>query len=181
MNAHHAIQQKPVNPLIIIVGVLVVLLCLIMLSCKPVPVQHTVHHTDTIIERERLVPIKVEGTHVTQKLSAGQLDSLTAALKNLPAGNRVIYYTDPKLKTQLSFAIDSIGRLVIQCRTLEALYWEKLKEKDRIIERKEFELREQQKTFGQKLSTFFTNGIWFIVLALAAFTGINWLINRKRA
>lgn len=152
-----------------------------IVSCKaPQPVQHTIHRTDTIIERERLVSIKVDGTQVTTKLSAGQMDSLTTALKNLPANNRTIYYTDPKLKTQLSFAIDSIGNLVIQCKTLEALYWEKLKEKDHIIERKEYELREQQKSFWTKIVLFFNNGILFILLALVVFTGINWLINRRK-
>lgn len=148
-------------------------------GCKQQPVQHTVIHTDSVIERERLVPIKIESTSVTTRLSTGQLDSLKAALKNLPANNRTIYYTDPKLKTQLSFALDSIGNMVIRCQTLEAMYWEKLKEKDHIISTKELEIREQQKTFGQKLSSFFNNGILFIVLALAAFTGINFLLRRR--
>lgn len=165
---------------LLLIAICILLFMFMLASCKPTTLQHTIHHTDTIIERERLVPIKVESTHVTTKLSAGQLDSLTTALKNLPANSRTIYYTDPKLKTQLSFALDSIGRLVIQCRTLEAQYWEKLKEKDRIIERKELQIMEQAKTFGQKLSTFFNNGILFVVLAFIAFTGINWYLTSRR-
>jgi hypothetical protein len=139
-------------------------------GCKVTqPVLHTVHRTDSVIERERLVPITVAATSVETRLSPSQLDSLKAALRNLPVGNRTIYYTDPKFKTQLIFALDSIGQLVIQCKTLEALYWEKLKEKDRIIEIKDFEIREQSKTFWQKLQQFIDHGMWFLVLLIIAF------------
>ena len=153
---------------------------IVLVGCKPQPIQHTIYRTDTIIERERLVPIKVEGSSVTAHLSDAQLDSLRTALQAFPRINRTVYMTDPKLQTRLGFALDSIGNLVVRCETLEKMYWQKLQEKDRIIERKEYLLQEQQKNFGQKLSSFFNNGILFVVLALAIFTGINWLINRKR-
>jgi len=131
---------------------LIYILLVILASCKPAaPLQHTISRTDSVIIRERLVPIKIESTSVKKSFSKAQVDSIITALKNLPANSRTIYHTDPKLKTQLSFALDSIGNLVVQCKTLEALYWEKLKEKDRIIEKKELEIREKEKTIFQKI------------------------------
>ena len=161
--------------------ILASLVGLLFVSCKPTaPVQHTIHRTDTIIERERMVPITIESTSVQKTFSKPQVDSIIAALKAMPSGSKTVYYTDPKFKTQLSFALDSIGNLVVQCKTLEALYWEKLKEKDRIIERKEYELREQARTFGQKLSGFLNNGLWFVIIAIIGTAGINMLISRRR-
>jgi hypothetical protein len=157
------------------------LVMVLLAGCKVTqPVLHTVHRTDSVIERERLVPITVAATSVETRLSPSQLDSLKAALRNLPVGNRTIYYYDPKLKTQLTFALDSIGNLIIQCKTLEALYWEKLKEKDRIIEIKDLEIREQSKSFWQKLQTFIDNGIWFLVLLVVAFVVVNFILNSRR-
>lgn len=137
------------------------------------PVKHTVERYDTIIERERLVPIKVEASQVETRLSPQQLDSLKAALRSLPVGNRTIYYTDPKFKTQLTFMLDSIGNMVIQCKTLEAMYWEKLKEKDHIIRVKDLEIREYQQGFWQKIKSFFGNGIWFVILIALAILGFK--------
>jgi len=156
-------------------------LFLILVSCKSTqPVSHTYTHTDSVITRERLVPIKIESTSVDKHFSASQVDSIIAALKSLPVGSRTIYYTDPKLKTTLSFALDSLGKLVIQCKTLEAMYWEKLKEKDHIIQTKDFELREQRKGFLQRIGDVFNHGIWFMVLLVVLYTAINWLIHRRR-
>lgn len=156
-------------------------LVMVMLAgCKITqPVQHTLIRTDTIIERERMVPIKIESTQVETRFSPSQLDSLKALLKNLPVGNRTIYYTDPKLKTQLSITLDSLQEaLVFNCKTLEAFYWEKLKEKDRIITTKELEIREKEKRFAQKLEEFIKHGLWFIALLVIVFAGITLLLRK---
>lgn len=133
------------------------------------PVQHNYYHKDSVIERERLVPITVPASSTETHLSAAQLDSLRLALQSMPQVHRTVYLTDPKLQTRLSFALDSIGNLVVRCETLEKMYWEKLKEKDRIINIKELEIRKQQKSFIQKVEGFIHNGIWWAIISAIVF------------
>lgn len=154
----------------------VVTALIFIFSCSVIqPIQHTFSKKDSIIERERVVEIKVPGTTINTHLSKAQLDSLTTALQSMPIVHRHIYMTDPKLQTRLSFALDSIGRLVIGCETMEKMYFEKLKEKDHIIQEKEFEIREEHKKFGQKLSDFIKTGFWSILIfiGLAVFAYIK--------
>lgn len=152
------------NILVIILGVGIVMLT----GCTSVrPVQHTIEKTDSVIIKETLVPVKVPGSAVSTSLSKAQLDSLTRALRSMPANNRTVYLNDPTLKTRLSFALDSLGKLMIKCESIEQMYMAKLIEKDRYINVKELEIREQQKSFGQKLSNYFDTILWTVIGAFA--------------
>lgn len=135
-------------------------------GCRVVqPVQHTIEKTDSVIVREKIVPVTVPHSEVTATLSKQQMDSLTLALKSMPANHRTIYMTDPTLKTRLSFTLDSLGKVMIRCESLEAMYIAKLQEKDRYIHIKDLEIREAQKTFGQKVSNYFNSIMWTVGIA----------------
>src|SRR5688572_29942478 len=108
------------------------IISLFLFGCKAtIPVSHTTSHTDSTIIRERLVPIYVPGSHVTAKFSDLQLDSLMNALGNMTMADwetnenksqKSFYITDPKMNTRLTFALDSIGRLVLRCESIEKMY-----------------------------------------------------------
>ncbi len=160
------------------------LMCLgvVMLAgCHTVqPVQHTIEHTDSVIVTEKLVTVPVPGSEVKTTLSKSQLDSLTLALKSMPANNRTVYLTDPTLKTRLSFAIDSLGKLIIRCQSIEHLYMAKLEQKDKYIRIKELEIQQERKTFGQKLSNYLHTILWTVVILLVLITIGNVLLWKLR-
>jgi hypothetical protein len=135
-------------------------------SRKVVPTVHNHFRKDSVIERERLVPITVRETTVRAAFTKDQLDSLTEALRSMPQVSRHIYLTDPALKTQLAFTLDSLGRLSIRCTTLEQTFWEKLKEKDRIIYERDQQIIKERKTFGQKLSAFMDKLYWIGIISV---------------
>ncbi len=156
------------------------LMCLgivLLAGCTSVrPVQHTIEKTDSLIVREKLVPVTIPHSEVKTTLSKSQLDSLTLALRSMPANNRTIYYTDPLIKTRLSFAIDSLGKLIVRCETIEQMWMAKLQERDRYIHVKELEIQQLQKTFGQKLSGYFNTILWTVVIAMVLIAIINLLL-----
>ncbi len=128
------------------------LFLLLMAACTTVrPVQHTIEKKDSVIVREKLVPITIQGTQVSTTLSKEQIDSLVLALKAMPAKDRIIYKNDPTQSTRLSFALDKMSHLIIGCENLEKIYQAKIEEKDRYIQQKELEIREREKSFGDKL------------------------------
>lgn len=163
---------------------LVIILCcvgVVMLAgCRVVqPVQHTIERKDSTVIREKLVPVTVPGSEVKTTLSKSQLDSLTLALRSMPANNRTIYYNDPTLKTRLSFALDSLGKLIIRCESIEQMYMAKLQEKDRYIHVKDLEIRELQKTFGERLKTYFNTILYTLIAAIILIVGLNILLKIK--
>ncbi|MFN7879908.1 MAG: hypothetical protein ACK5P1_07865 [Sphingobacteriia bacterium] len=82
--------------------------------------------------REKVVTIPVPGSQVRTGLSRTQYDSLVSALQLLPRNQQVIY-TDPKMHTRLAYAIDSLGRLMITCQTLERKHQAIVEERERTI------------------------------------------------
>ncbi len=163
-------------------SVVFMLLGVVMLAgCRVVqPVQHTIEKTDSVIVREKVVPINLPHTEVHTTLSKSQMDSLTLALKSMPGNNKTIYITDPTLRTRLSFKLDSLGKILIRCESLEALYIAKLYEKDRYIHLKDLEIREVQKTFAQKVSNYFNTILWTVVIAFIIILIANTLLWRQR-
>jgi hypothetical protein len=146
------------------------------------PVSSTIIRKDSVIMREKLVPITVKETLVRAAFTQDQLDSLTQALQAMPRVSRHIYMTDPQLKTQLAFTLDSLGRLAITCKTLEQTFWEKLKEKDRIILEKDQQIIKERETFGQKLSNFIDNALWLAIISTIAYGVFNfWMFKKLRA
>lgn len=157
------------------------LLLLLMAACTTVrPVQHTLEKKDSVIVREKLVPITIQGTQVSTTLSKEQIDSLVLALKAMPAKDRIIYKNDPTQSTRLSFALDKMSNLIIGCENLEKIYQAKIEEKDRYILQKEIEIREREKSFGQKLSNAINRviawGVVAVIILIAAIIFIKRLI-----
>lgn len=165
---------------IVVVGLIVSILAVMTLTgCKVVqPIEHTITKKDSVILREKLVPFSIQETTIEKSFSHAQVDSIIAALKQLPINSRTIYYTDPKFKTQMSFMLDSLGKLVIGCKTLEQQFHAKITEKDHIIIDQEIQIVELKKGFWYEVKTFFSNGIWFILIAFIVFTVINFIIKR---
>lgn len=160
--------------------ILVVLFAVWMLAgCTTVrPVEHTITKKDSVILREKLVPFSVQETTIEKSFSHAQVDSIIEALKRLPINSRTIYYTDPKFKTQMSFMLDSLGKLVIGCKTLEREFHAKITEKDHIITTQEKQIVELKKGFWQQTKDFLNNGVWFIVIAFIVFTIVNLVLKR---
>lgn len=157
----------------------VVLIAVLLAGCTTVrPVEHTVTKKDSVILREKLVPFSVQETTIEKSFSHAQVDSIIAALKQLPINSRTIYYNDPKFKTQMTFMLDSLGKLVIGCKTLEREFHAKITEKDHIIVEQEKQIVELKKGFWQQTKDFLNNGVWFIVIAFIVFTIINFIIKR---
>jgi hypothetical protein len=162
---------------------LFMLMCglVLLAGCRVVqPVQHTFEKTDSVIIREKMVPVNIPATEVTSTLSKSQLDSLTLALRSMPANNKTIYLNDPTLRTRLSFALDSLGKLIIRCESIEQLYMAKLQEKDHYLKIKDLEIREVQKTFGEKIKNYFNTILWTIIIALVLIAIVNFLLFKIR-
>lgn len=156
-----------------------VVLITMLTGCTTVrPVEHTVTKKDSVILREKLVPFSVQETTIEKSFSHDQVDSIIQALKTLPINSRTIYYTDPKLKTQLAFMLDSLGRLVISCKTLEREFQIKISERDRIIVSQEKQLVELKKGFWEQVKHFLNTGLWSIVIVLVLIIVIFIMVRR---
>jgi len=81
-----------------------------LVGCRIQQPASSVHHYhDSTIVREKVVTIPV------------------------PGSQQVIYRTDPKMHTRLAYALDSLGRLIITCQTLERKHQAIVEERERTI------------------------------------------------
>lgn len=164
---------------IVVVGSIVAIAIMMLYGCKVVtPLEHTITRKDSVILREKLVPFSVQEVTVEKSFSRAQVDSIIMALKALPLNSRTIYYTDPKFKTQMSFMLDSLGKLVISCKTLEQQFQVKITEKDHIITSQEKELFELRKSPWQQIKHFLSTGLWSVIIALILIIAIALIIRR---
>lgn len=122
-----------------------------LVGCRIQQPASSVHHYhDSTIVREKVVTIPVPGSHVRTGLSRTQYDSLVSALQLLPRNQQVIY-TDPKMHTRLAYAIDSLGRLMITCQTLERKHQAIVEERERTIRDLQKQVLVEKESGVQKL------------------------------
>lgn len=166
-------------PFVVVVGI--TLSTGLLTGCRsiPVPVEHTFTRKDSVILREKLVPFSIQETTINKSFSREQVDSIIMALKSMPINSRTIYYTDPKFKTQMSFMLDSLGRLIIGCKTLEQEYQFKITEQDRYIKEQEKIIQELKRSPFEKFTNFINNGLWSIVIVLILVVAIALIIKRN--
>lgn len=166
-------------PFVVVVGI--TLSAGMLTGCRsiPVPVEHTFTRKDSVILREKLVPFSIQETTIEKSLSPAQMDSLIAVLKSMPVKSRIIYYTDPELKTRLSYTLDSIGNLVTKCTTLEQEYQLRITEKEHFIQEQEKIIQELKRSPFEKFTNFINNGLWSIVIVLILIVAIALIIKRN--
>lgn len=122
-----------------------------LVGCRIQQPASSVHHYhDSTIVREKVVTIPVPGSQVRTGLSRTQYDSLVSALQLLPRNQQVIY-TDPKMHTRLAYAIDSLGRLMITCQTLERKHQAIVEERERTIRDLQKQVLVEKESGVQKL------------------------------
>jgi hypothetical protein len=123
-----------------------------LVGCRIQQPASSVHHYhDSTIVREKVVTIPVPGSHVRTGLSRTQYDSLVSALQLLPRNQQVIYRTDPKMHTRLAYALDSLGRLIITCQTLERKHQAIVEERERTIRDLQKQVLVEKESGVQKL------------------------------
>jgi hypothetical protein len=88
-------------------------------SCKTSPPivseKHT--HKDSVIVKEKLVPVPIPGSNV--QLTQKQIDSIALMLAKYNPGAKIVYVKDHSGATQMKFWRDSItGELLQQCETI---------------------------------------------------------------
>jgi hypothetical protein len=150
--------------------------CLIsLLSCRPHQnIYNTHNHSDSIVYKEKLVPVNVPGSNVTTKVN---YDSIALVLSKYKLGTKV-YRDDPTNSTRLSFWKDSItGKLMESCETLKKQYEAKVTEKEEYIKDLTIQHEKERNNWIQrteeKIEGLFWELIKIILIVLLVWEGLK--------
>lgn len=152
---------------LVIFWVILVLSLSVLAGCKVHEIiKHT--HTDSLIVRDKEVPVLIPGTRITEKVN---YDSIEALLAKYKSGTKIIYRDDPTNSTRLSFWKDSItGELMERCETLQKEHNAKLQETEHyykdIIEKEKVKKESWWEEYVRKL-------FWILVAMLFICFGLR--------
>jgi len=151
-------------------------------SRKAVPVSHNFYRKDSVIERERLVPIHIPPSLVKQGFTIDQWDSLVTLLKSNPGKRFEVRSTptDAGIETQLSLMIDKAGNLIAQCESMEETYQAIVKDKERYIIEKEKEIVDLKKTMIQRLDDFIKTALWLGIISTVIYVVVTVVIHKLK-